>query len=240
MEIIYKLNRNTDNVRIFSGTQPLSFYHHASPLHKHENAEIHLVEKGYLRCTIEGKEYLLNPGDALLIPGGFFHKTFEGPPDRRHLAFQADLVCHSVKEEHFPAEFVSDLFERMMRGEPCISTLYYISVSLANIQTHFVEKEKDYKHEIGVFFDKRHAENVEVKDLASALHLSEMQTQRVLKKYTGMTFGENLRSYRLKVADYLANTTNMPLEEIARKVGYNSYSGFWKAKQKSAKEKRID
>ena len=124
----------------------------------------------------------------------------------------------------------------MRAGDHGITTLAYICNSLTGIVSYTMAENRDYKHEIGHFFDKRHNENVEVKHLANELHLSEMQTQRLVKKYTGMTFGENLRSYRMNVANYLAETTDMSLEEIAREVGYASYSGFWKARQKSIRK----
>ena len=229
----YIVDPRAKKFRIFRGAGTPTFIGSTSPLHKHEYAEVHLVDRGYIVCTIEGAEYVLREGDAIIIPGGMFHRIKSGDEKRRHYSFQAELFVNKITRGHFPKELISTLFDNMKAGESGINTLYYICTELSGMNSHIIESDRDYKHAIGHFFDKRHNENVEIKDLAETLHLSVMQTQRLVKKHTGMTFGENVRSYRMKVADYLMETTDMTKEEIAREVGYSSYSGFWKARRLS-------
>lgn len=236
MDYAYSIDQRQRKFRIFRSTTLPTLKGTPSPLHKHEYAEVHLVERGWSRCIVEGVEYLLEPGDALLMPKGAFHRILSADSGGRHFSFQAELGSPSVVIGHFPPEFLKELFDRMKLGDNGIPTLAYICTTLAGINCYTKEDERDYKHEIGHFFDKRHHENIEVKDLANELHLSLMQTQRLVKKHTGMTFGENLRNYRMKVANYLSETTDMTWEEIAREVGYSSYSGFWKARKKEKAE----
>ena len=91
---------------------------------------------------------------------------------------------------------------------------------------------KDYTLQIREFFSLNYHRNIRLSDLAAELFLSTMQTQRVVKKYTGRTFGENLLQQRMTVAENLMQTTDMSMAEIAEYVGYNSYCGFWKAYKK--------
>ena len=229
----YLIDERNKKFRIFKDEEPPSFKPAASPLHKHEYAEVHLVSDGCSDCTIENTVYRLKPGDALLVPPGAYHMVYSDLAKSRHFSFQAELGCKNIVKMHFPEEFIVTLFNKMASGDHSINTLSYICAELSGAVFYRREAISDYKHAIGDFFDRRHHENVEIEDLAAVLHLSKMQTQRLVKKHTGMTFGENLRTYRLRVAEYLMEKSDMTKEEIARAVGYSSYSGFWKASKKN-------
>ena len=231
----YIIDERTKKIRIFKDEEPPAFKLSASPLHKHEYAEVHIVGTGHSICTVENVDYELLEGDALLVPPAAYHMVHSDDLTRRHFSFQAELSCTRPVKMHFPKEFIKELFERLSSGDHSIGTLSYICRELSGISCYRREAINDYKHAIGNFFDKRHHENVEIEDLANTLHLSKMQTQRLVKKHTGMTFGENLRTYRLRVAEYLMKNSDMTKEEIARSVGYSSYSGFWKAQKKQSK-----
>ncbi len=229
----YIVDERAKKFRIFKDIDPPTFFPTNSTLHKHEYAEVHLVSSGVGICTVEGVKYILEPGDALLIPKETYHQTCDSEDNKRvHFSFQVELPTKTIERLHFPKEFIKYLFERMALGDHSIGTLSYICAELSRVSYYKVDMVNDYRHMIGNFFDKRHHENVEIKDLAETLHLSKMQTQRLVKQHTGMTFGENLRKYRMKVAEYLMSNSDMTNEEIARAVGYSSYSGFWKARNR--------
>lgn len=228
----YVIDCKTKGFKIFKDDEPPTFRLSVSPLHKHEYAEVHLIEVGEIDCTVENVCYKLLPGDALLVPSGAYHRVDSDSSIRKHFSFQAELPSGKIMKKHFAPEFINDLFSDLAAGEGCIGTLAYICTELGDIKLYKCEAEQDYRHAIGNFFDKRHNEKIEVRDLADELHLSKMHTQRLVKRYTGMTFGENVRKYRLRVAEYLMKNTDMKREEIAEYVGYSSYSGFWKAVKK--------
>ena len=71
--------------------------------------------------------------------------------------------------------------------------------------------------------------SVSLADLAAELHYSEKQTARLVQKHTGRTFKQAVVDYRVSVARQLERTTDLPLSEIAKQVGYNSYNGFWRS-----------
>lgn len=231
----YIVDEKTKKFRIFRDDKPPTFKPTKSPLHKHEYSEVHLVSTGYLKCTVEGTVYILRDGDTLLIPSGAYHSTDSDDISRVHFSFQVGLEASKIVKRHFPKEFIADLFSRLASGDNSIGTLSYICTELAGTTHYKIENTYDYKYVIGNFFDKRYHEKIGIKDLAAVLHLSKMQTQRLVKKHTGMTFGENLRKYRIKVAEYLMSNSKLTNEEIARSVGYSSYSGFWKARSKDGK-----
>ena len=216
--------------RIFKDDDAPTFKSGVSPIHKHGYAEVHLIASGYVECTVENVYFKLDPGDALLVPSGAYHKVDSDDEERVHFSFQVEIPSDKPVKMHFSREFIEDLFDKLKKGgDGGLSTLSYICSELVGIQYYRSEPERDYRHAIADFFDKRHHEKIEIEDLSSELHLSKMHTQRLVKRYTGMTFGENVRKYRLKVAEHLMKNTDMTKEEIARYVGYSSYSGFWKA-----------
>lgn len=56
------------------------------PLHRHEQEQVTIVESGELRMTIDGDEYLLEPGAWSVVPGGVEHGITAGDSGARFLA----------------------------------------------------------------------------------------------------------------------------------------------------------
>ena len=72
--------------------------------------------------------------------------------------------------------------------------------------------------------------SITLSDLAQVLGLSTKQAGRLLMHYTGRTFRGELTRCRMEAARRMMAETNAPpLTVIAERVGYQSYSGFWKA-----------
>ena len=95
------------------------------------------------------------------------------------------------------------------------------------------EKIVDYSFIIEEYLKINYARDIKLSDLASELNLSEKHTERLIKKYTGNTFKQELASIRIKTAQMLLASTDMTMTEISEYVGYNSYSGFYKAYKKN-------
>ena len=96
-----------------------------------------------------------------------------------------------------------------------------------------VDKIEDYAFIIEEFLKVNYARDVKLSDLAAELNLSETHTERLVKKYTGNTFRQELAEIRIKMAQMLLSSTDMTMAEISEYVGYNSYSGFYKAYKKN-------
>lgn len=206
-----------------------------TPLHNHGNSEIHVVLLDEIVCTVQGKEYKLKAGDAIFIPAGAFHHL-KVADKRMHIAFQVDSSIKEVIQKQFSPSFITAFYETWEKGESITNYLVFICNEFFGFITRGEMVKDNYKYTIGEFFARNYNYNVHISDLAKKLHLSEMQTQRLVKKYTGKTFVENVRSYRINVANYLMETTDMTKEEISKYVGYASYNGFWKALQKVENE----
>ena len=71
--------------------------------------------------------------------------------------------------------------------------------------------------------------NITLDKLAAQLNVSTRHAERIVKQYTGKSFNEKRLETRISIAKSLIKKGNLSKDEIARKVGYNSYQGFVKA-----------
>ena len=90
----------------------------------------------------------------------------------------------------------------------------------------------DYGFIIQEFFSIHYSEDIHLGDLANLLHLSERQTERLVKEYTGNSFRNELAAIRINIAKNLLKYSQMSMRKICEYVGYKSYVGFWKAMKK--------
>jgi len=231
LKVKYVIENGKKKNNFFYGSKFPSAKPYKTALHNHGNAEIHLAFAEDVICNIDGKEYKLNANDAILIPAGVFH-YIEGNNLQEHFSFHVDADVKEVIKIEIPFSLCECFKTQWKNQKSLMNYIIFICNEFFELIPYDTSPNNDYKYLIGEFFVKNYQHNVCVADLAKLLHLSEMQTQRLVKKYTGRTFGENLRTYRMTIADYLSNTTDMTLEEISRYVGYASYNGFWKAQQK--------
>lgn len=78
------------------------------------------------------------------------------------------------------------------------------------------------------YVNRNYDKNLSLKDLSNVLHLSEKQTVRTFEKEFQMGFRAYIMKFRLNVATHLLSQTDLSVTEIASKVGYKSYNGFYK------------
>lgn len=210
----------------------------ASNLHKHNFPEIHFVTGGNAIFLIGEKKTQLESGSIMIIPQGEFHCCLEKEEGTLHNAFQVDFDTKHIKTAHIGSETVSNLFKEM----DCLKTTEdyskissYISLfcsylcSQGKIRASSIS---DYGFIIQEFISVNYNKSVRLRDLANELHLSERQTERLVKIHTGNSFKEEVRKIRTNVARQLLSSSKMSLSEIAEYVGYESYAGFWKAMKK--------
>lgn len=208
-----------------------------APYHKHSYAEIHMISEGSSVINVENREYTLNRGDVILIPAKAYHTIKTISENARHSAFQIDYNCgFDIITKNIPPEILNIYFNEITECRSLDSDfskvvpyLELILSTLLNTRAIYVHETTDYSHLIHEFLSiSYNNDDVKVSQLANTLHLSEKQTQLLVKRHTGKTFKQALASYRMKIADYLISNTNMSMTDIASAVGFKTYSGFWK------------
>lgn len=208
-------------------------------LHNHHFAEVHLITNGDADFVVGERQFQLQSGHGLLIPCGVYHCCVERTPGAVHTAFQLNCERHDVAEAPIGDEILMQL---QMAIASCGTSGNYTVVAayLALIGSRLLLNEKlsaepvtDRRFLIHEFLASHYQEELSLSDLAAFLHLSERQSERLVIEYTGKTFREELTAIRMAVAEKLLAKADMPKKEIAQYVGYQSYTGFWKAVKKA-------
>lgn len=76
------------------------------------------------------------------------------------------------------------------------------------------------------YINKNYTKDINIKDVAEYLALSESYLSRLFKKETGYTFVEYLTNYRIKIAIELLKDHRNRVYEVAQKVGFNDSRYF--------------
>ena len=226
----------------FSAFLQRGFYHGIalSPFHNHNYTEVHLLLDGFADFVIEGKKHAIGSGHMLILPKKTLHSCVRQDVGTKHSAFQ---ISYDLPEGFSPSFLVVPVDEQLLRRildeiRRCRETDDHkmISAYLALLCCYFREDEElksnrvvNYGFAIHEFFLTRYTEDVRLSDLAETLHLSERQTERLVRQYMGETFRRTLAATRRMIARQLIDFSEFSMTEIAEYVGYRSYAGFWKA-----------
>lgn len=62
--------------------------------------------------------------------------------------------------------------------------------------------------------------------MSEHFHYSERHMKRIIKKYTGHSFSENILGIRMSQAKHLLTKTALPVAQVAAQVGYSDVSSF--------------
>ena len=215
-----------------------AFHTRVSPLHNHNYAEIHVVSNASARFIIGDSVYSAQDGNVILIPHGIFHRLDSSDANTLHTAFQIDYPAETFSactlDKHTILAFFHEI-ERCSPSQDYTVISAYISLLCSYFPLHMALNAQpivDSGFLIHEFISQHYREDLQLSDLANALHLSLRQTERLVVAQTGNTFREELTAVRINIAKHLIKTTDMSLGEIARYVGYRSYAGFWKAIKK--------
>ena len=211
-------------------------------LHKHNYAEVHVLGEGKAEFLIDNQTVTVNGPAVLTIPAPLMHCCTYQDEHLLHTAFQTDCQADAVRV--YPIEggmvkaFISEIQQCQFSGNYSAIALYIpVFCNCYHKVHHGVTEIKDYNFLISEFFILHYDKDVYLADLAEQLHISERHAERLVLQYTGHSFREELVAVRMRIAKQLMQAENASLEQIAKYVGYHSYSGFWKA-QKRYEEKK--
>ena len=199
-----------------------------SPMHKHFYPEIHVILSGTVQYTLNNVIYTLSPCNAIIIPENVYH-IVSHINGATVFTFQIKNSFSEIKTVNLPEGFCNNFFNQIKNNGKFMHYVTFITDEFFdNLSLKILPP--DYSYIISEFFTENYNKNIHIDDIAKKLSLCPIQAQRIIKKHTGKTFLENLTLYRMIAAEQLKQTKK--LSEIAALVGYNSYSGFWKAYQR--------
>ena len=212
-------------------------------LHKHNYSEIHVMGQGRAEFLIDNQKLTVNGPAVLTIPAPLMHCCTYQDEELLHTAFQTDCQADELRAYPIEEGIVKAFFEEIHR---CRLTGNYSTVAfyIPLFCNHYhrehltVAEIKDYNFLISEFFILNYDKDVYLADLAKQLHISERHAERLVLQYTGHSFREELVAVRMRIANQLMQAENASLEQIAKYVGYRSYSGFWKAMKRRESEQK--
>jgi len=205
-----------------------------SPYHRHHYAEVHLLREGEGDYLFSGCTVHLKPNELLLIPAEQFHEAPRFSPGAQHIAFQTTWPIEKMTRLPYPPGKTEIIFHeiekycqsRISAGMCAALSMIFAAISQEEDATRSI---RDTAFLIDDFFDHRYQMNVRLEELAGILQLSTKQAARLVLRCTGRTFREEITHRRMEAARQLMKDQSLSLSQIAEKVGYQSYSGFWKA-----------
>lgn len=89
-----------------------------------------------------------------------------------------------------------------------------------------IPQYKDLFDELFRYIAVHYPEKITVKQAAGIVHLSTYHFCRVFKQFTGRTFVNFLKVYRVNEAEKLLRSTNIPIAEIAERTGFGNINYF--------------
>jgi AraC-like DNA-binding protein len=210
-------------------------------VHTHSYTEIHAFI-GEATVYIDDIAYSLNGSNIVLIPKQTYHTYFQNP-DTIHAAFQVKFDANfqvMTAPESILREFFEGIDYSRESGDYS-SVVPYMSF----ICSYFFKSEApltaskvtDYAFLINEFFSLKYIYDVKLTDLARELCVSDKQAHRLVVKHTGKNFSEELTLRRMHAAEHLIKDGRLSNSEVAETVGYQTYSGFWKAYKKFKESK---
>ena len=233
-EMTVHLDEQKDKLLINQGF--FSFHTNPSPLHCHYYAELHLFAQGGGTYATTERTYTVKAGELLVFPAQTYHACRVIEPDSLHIDFQMTSTVRQVVQRKLPQGVPDALFAEIKRlGEHRTSERLraYLSLLCAEARDRTEDEPltviDDRAFLIHEYMTRNYNRNIALADVAGFLCLSEKQTGRLIRQYTGYHFKDALTRYRMEVAKQLIAAGKHTLTEVAELVGYHSYSGFWKA-----------
>ncbi len=236
--MIYELSINVSDSKIKIIMQDSFFANDdVSPvLHKHIYPEIHAIAEGEAVYLVQNKRHTLKKGDILLIDSGKFHKCEKATENLKFIAFQlsgnTEFKAGRYKTEPSILQSTLKNINYYAKNGDATKIKAYLMLICAELAENKKDKlipVTDREYIISEYFALNYNGNANIKELADKLGVCTKQASRLVKRYTGNNFRTELSKRRISVAKLLISEGTLSVAEIAFKVGYNSYSGFWKA-----------
>ncbi|MGJ1430265.1 helix-turn-helix domain-containing protein [Sphingobacterium spiritivorum] len=227
----------TLDIRLFSFLNTTFHHHQLNQLISPENDVLYLHTESNV-LYIPDKYYAW-------IPAGTVYKLISKSKQIKLTTLFLESEKNEVHSDFFytlaiypPNTFVEEFLQFGFRHwketkhtglqESCISTLKHIlPVTLSTPLKLFVPvPESEILREIIAYIQQYFNGPLDVQHLTQKFHLSERTLSRWLKKETGSTIFQFVKSVRVQKALELIESSNMEIVEITHAVGYNSLSAF--------------
>lgn len=208
------------------------------------------ILEGTFSYFVDGKEYVLEKNDAILLPSGVLRQR-GAIPDYVHYVI---INYYPTKENElrstvFFKNAVNQSVINLLNACPC--NIYAVDKiddkdSYENKKTYtilqnifnciLIELFDSLNHEINnphinnalSFINKNITKPITLDDVCRAIHLSKHYTTRLFKKEINLTVSEFINKQKLSMAKNMLVNDDLSLQDISSNLGYENYCYFSK------------
>jgi AraC-like DNA-binding protein len=217
----------------------------------HHRYEMVIPYEGIGQVYVEGKIYTLEPGSALLLSPGTFHRYFDLPAEGfRWLFFTFELDANLGKKLATGAPYIidNDDYERIAKSGELYtsykvndSLIFEVGLQMGRIIQSLQKKsavsaieDPDDKaqgtcellNSITTYVHQNMEQAVRIGDLAKHVGISESNLRKTFRDSFGCSLGSYLQRSRLTRSVEIINRKDISISKIARLCGFESIFSF--------------
>lgn len=232
----------------------------AENYHKHDFLEVIFVTSGTGHIKIDDNLYVVKKGDVIVYPSDAFHSEYTNGNKPIELMFFATsgLKINHLPENHLLPEGHNPviqtekdfgrfnyLFDALLKETQNSSVPYsemmadfYVKILLTEIlrKTEINEtalvKNAAFS-EIYNYINDNYTTIRSIEDICEKLYVNKYYVSHIFKKYTGFSPMQYVTRCRMTLAKNLLEETDLSINEIAEKCGYEDVINFFRNFKKS-------
>lgn len=208
----------------------------AFPTHTHRSFEYYGQLEGTSVAIVDGTEYKLKKGDAILI-FPFQKHSYCGDDESRHefLIFSPDMVSDFFKTyENLVPE--NNLFRFSLPREMDSSNVFLARSLVYAICGNFEKQNNGYKKtprvsgdilvNMLVYAEEHYCSQCLIGDVAAELGYDYSYISKQFKQKVGISFNKYVNLLRVRKACYLIKNSNLTISEAMLQCGFTSVRSF--------------
>lgn len=226
------------------------------PLHQHEDSsEMLLIVEGEGEFRVGGRVYRAREGSLLIYNRGVWHEErstssrfkavyagYKGlqirglPPD--YLSGTEQSAHLELKEHFLPMkqlffEMVAELRSPLPESDTIANGLLGALIGRVARMLHYSDEAqvkrrpgREAVHQARRYLEENYPSDISLEILAKFTHVNVYHLIHLFNQETGVSPIQYLIRYRMEVAKQYLATTDLPMVDIAEKVGYKSETYF--------------
>ena len=186
----------------------------------------------------------LHGGDLILLRPGQWHRYRPDPETGWHeywICFNGHIADHIFKSSHFPddtpvqsvgyneqitrmfvqAQELAGEMPRAFQARIAAHIMHILALAQA-AQTPGTSADEELVRRIRCALTEHLEQNIHMEDVAAKLHVGYAKFRRAFKAHTGLTPGQYHLQLRIGRAKDLLTGTNLPVQQIALQLGFDS------------------
>jgi len=208
------------------------------PSHLHHCFEILSVREGEMQVEVDERQYILHPGDTLMIFPNQIHSLHTIGFSRHVLIlFSPKLVSTYTNQTEgkqpmdnifhpdiFYLEHLQSLYQRKVSILEVKGLLYALCASFDQdaVYRDVSTASTTLLYTIFQFIEHNYTGSCSLADLAKNTGYDYAYLSRYFKKIVGISYNEYVNQYRISQACYLLQNTEKTILEISDECGFNS------------------